>query len=55
MRNIVNISRHVPHSVSHVESRDTFEEEEISFIFQKIKVEWSAGGTSASDDWIAST
>ena len=51
---IVYIARHVPRSVTHGESRDNFEEDEISFTFQKIEFTRTSGGANFSTDWIAS-
>jgi type VI secretion system Hcp family effector len=44
-------SYHPPATGSHSESRDTFEQEEIQFSFQKIEFTWTGGGTTAQDDW----
>jgi type VI secretion system Hcp family effector len=46
-------SYHPPATGTHSESRDTYEQEELSFSFQKIEFTWTGGGTTAQDDWNA--
>jgi len=50
---VVGVRTFTAQDSTHSEGRDTFDQEEIKFAFQKIDVTFNDGGISMSDDWQA--